>query len=37
LHDECVKKDAEKVERQRREIRQFMVVLKDQPQPSSVR
>jgi tetratricopeptide (TPR) repeat protein len=35
LHDECEKKDAETVERQRREIRQFMVVLKDQPQASS--
>jgi tetratricopeptide (TPR) repeat protein len=37
LHDECVKKDAETVERQRREIRQFMVVLKNQPQASSAR
>ena len=36
LHDECAKNDAAAVERQRREIQQFMIVLKDQ-QPSSSR
>jgi tetratricopeptide (TPR) repeat protein len=36
LHDEIKKKEAEDVERQRREVKQFLVVLPGQPTPTPV-
>ena len=35
LYEEAQKVESEAVERQRREIRQFLIVMKDQPQPAS--
>jgi len=35
LYEEAQKKETEAVERQRREIRQFLIIMKDQPQPAS--